>query len=111
MAGFCGMVGREPKDKMPISPPHSTPRSPEKTSGEPVHPLARAAALARWVRRGLLVAALAGVLAFVAGFFWFVSQVPGEEITLDRRADGIVVLTGGAARIGDAIELLAAGRG
>jgi uncharacterized SAM-binding protein YcdF (DUF218 family) len=30
---------------------------------------------------------------------------------LDRNADGIVVLTGGASRISDAIELLAAGHG
>ena len=29
----------------------------------------------------------------------------------DRNADGIVVLTGGASRVTDAIELLAAGRG
>ena len=34
-----------------------------------------------------------------------------EDAALDRNAEGIVVLTGGAARINDAIELLAAGRG
>ena len=45
------------------------------------------------------------------GFAWFVYHVPAEEIALDRNADGIVVLTGGASRISDAIELLAAGRG
>ena len=33
------------------------------------------------------------------------------EVALDPNADGIVVLTGGASRINDAIELLAAGRG
>ena len=37
--------------------------------------------------------------------------MPAEEVALDRNADGIVVLTGGASRISDAIELLAAGRG
>ena len=37
--------------------------------------------------------------------------MPGHEVSLDRNADGIVVLTGGASRISDAIELLAAGRG
>jgi uncharacterized SAM-binding protein YcdF (DUF218 family) len=34
-----------------------------------------------------------------------------SEVSIDRPADGIVVLTGGASRIADAIELLAAGRG
>ena len=47
----------------------------------------------------------------VCGFFWFVLQIPTEEIELDRKADGIVVLTGAAARIPDAIELLAAEHG
>jgi uncharacterized SAM-binding protein YcdF (DUF218 family) len=50
-------------------------------------------------------------VAFVGGFLWFVARVPIEEVALDRDADGIVVLTGGASRIADAIELLAAGRG
>ena len=50
-------------------------------------------------------------VAFVAGFLWFVATVPTEEVSINRPADGIVVLTGGASRIADAIELLAAGRG
>ena len=37
--------------------------------------------------------------------------MPAEEVVLTRDADGIVVLTGGASRVADAIELLAAGRG
>jgi uncharacterized SAM-binding protein YcdF (DUF218 family) len=45
------------------------------------------------------------------GFLWFVWRVPAEEVALDRNADGIVALTGGASRIPDAIELLASGRG
>ena len=44
-----------------------------------------------------------------AGFLWFVWRVPVEEAPLSRNADGIVALTGGASRITDAIELLAAG--
>lgn len=51
------------------------------------------------------------VLLLALGFFWFVSTLPTEEIKLDRNADGIVVLTGGASRIVDAIELLAVKRG
>ena len=50
-------------------------------------------------------------VALGLGFFGFVWLVPDEEVVLDRNADGIVVLTGGASRIADAIELLAAGRG
>jgi len=45
------------------------------------------------------------------GFVWFIRDVPAEEVPLDRNADGIVALTGGASRIADAIELLASGRG
>ena len=52
-----------------------------------------------------------GIAVRCCGFVWFVSLVPDEEIVLDRNADGIVVLTGGASRVTDAIELLAAGRG
>jgi uncharacterized SAM-binding protein YcdF (DUF218 family) len=48
---------------------------------------------------------------FGAGFFWFAQSIPEGEVTLNRNADGIVVLTGGAARISDAMALLASGRG
>jgi uncharacterized SAM-binding protein YcdF (DUF218 family) len=55
--------------------------------------------------------ALAGAIAIVLGFFAFLWLLPEEEVKLDRKADGIVVLTGGTSRITDALELLAAGRG
>jgi uncharacterized SAM-binding protein YcdF (DUF218 family) len=51
------------------------------------------------------------VLLIGLGFAWFIRHVPAEEVSLDRDADGIVALTGGASRIADAIELLASGRG
>jgi uncharacterized SAM-binding protein YcdF (DUF218 family) len=82
-----------------------------------------AAAAGRWsgptrvgrIVRGLwrlVVAAIFAVaIALVGGFLWFVADVPTEEVSIDRPYDGIVVLTGGASRIADAIELLAAGRG
>jgi uncharacterized SAM-binding protein YcdF (DUF218 family) len=47
----------------------------------------------------------------IAGFFWFVTHMPEQEGVPTRKADGIVVLTGAAARIPDAIELLATGHG
>jgi uncharacterized SAM-binding protein YcdF (DUF218 family) len=79
------------------------PRSPS-ASG----PLRR---LARGVARALMILVVAGATAICAGFAWFIYHVPAEEVALDRNADGIVVLTGGASRISDAIELLAAGHG
>lgn len=62
---------------------------------------------ARWFAAAILVAAL-GV---TGGFVWFLSRIPVSEIVLSDQADGIVVLTGGASRIEDAIELLAKGNG
>jgi len=53
----------------------------------------------------------AAMVALVAGFFWFVTHVPEQEGVPAQKADGIVVLTGAAARIPDAIELLATGHG
>jgi uncharacterized SAM-binding protein YcdF (DUF218 family) len=67
-----------------------------------------------WPRTFLRASAFALLLALAAlggGFLWFVWRVPTHEVALDRNADGIVVLTGGASRIADAIDLLASGRG
>lgn len=65
----------------------------------------------RWVARGAMIAVVAGATAICGGFVWFIYHVPAEEVALSRNADGIVVLTGGASRISDAIDLLAAGHG
>lgn len=69
------------------------------------------AGLARWIGFLTMAALVAGLVVLVCGFFWFFLQIPTEEVQIDRKADGIVVLTGAAARIPDAIELLAAERG
>jgi uncharacterized SAM-binding protein YcdF (DUF218 family) len=58
-----------------------------------------------------MAAGTAAAVVLAGGFGLFVLRIPSEEVTLDRNADGIVVLTGAAARIPDAIELLAAERG
>lgn len=58
------------------------------------------------LKLGLLV-----VILLVAGFGYFIWQLPSREIALDRNADGIVVLTGGDSRVTDALELLSSGRG
>jgi uncharacterized SAM-binding protein YcdF (DUF218 family) len=69
----------------------------------------------RWVMRRLGRSAFAlgafVVLLLAGGFGGFLWSLPADEVVLQRDADGIVVLTGGASRITDAIELLAAGRG
>src|SRR3954447_15403848 len=64
-------------------------------------------------RVGWCIAAIpaVGLLVVTLGFAWFSWHVPANEVVLDRDADGIVVLTGGASRVADAIELLAAGHG
>ena len=61
--------------------------------------------------RAMMFVLLAVVALLGSGFVWFVGHVPDTEVALERNADGIVVLTGGASRIADAIELLAAGHG
>ena len=68
------------------------------------------AASAALAGAGMLFGLVAAV-AIRGGFVWFVWHVPAGETALNRNADGIVVLTGGASRISDAIELLAAGHG
>jgi uncharacterized SAM-binding protein YcdF (DUF218 family) len=69
------------------------------------------AGLLRWIGFLTLTAGLVALLVLTGGFFWFATQVESSEISLERNADGIVVLTGAAGRIPDAIELLAAERG
>ena len=69
------------------------------------------AGLARWIGFLTMTAGTVAGLLVAGGFFWFVWKIPTEDVSLDRNADGIVVLTGAASRIPDAIELLAAERG
>lgn len=64
-----------------------------------------------WLGRAALRLILLVILAFGAGFVWFLSQIRSEEERPTVRADGIVVLTGGSSRVSDALDLLAAGYG
>ena len=66
---------------------------------------------ARWIGFLTMTVVAAGLIVLFMGFFWFVWQVPDEEVRLTQKADGIVVLTGAASRIPDAIELLISGHG
>jgi uncharacterized SAM-binding protein YcdF (DUF218 family) len=67
-------------------------------------------------RRGWLRATIVAMLAMVfvtaaIGFVGFLSKLRGAEMKPASNADGIVVLTGGASRVSDAMELLAGGYG
>jgi len=61
--------------------------------------------------RAVVAIPLAFVAATVLGFIGFLAQLRNTETRPERQADGIVVLTGGASRVSDAMELLAAGYG
>src|SRR5262245_14709374 len=61
--------------------------------------------------RAIVAIPLAFVAAAVFGFIGFLAQLRNAETRPERQADGIVVLTGGASRVSDAMELLAAGYG
>jgi uncharacterized SAM-binding protein YcdF (DUF218 family) len=81
-------------------------------TGEMPDPTGRASR--RWLRRlgwSTVVAGVAAAVMLALGFVWFLSSIPEDEVALAHNADGIVVLTGGASRVADAIELMAAGRG
>jgi uncharacterized SAM-binding protein YcdF (DUF218 family) len=64
-----------------------------------------------WLRASLVAALAIVFVAAAIGFVGFISQLRGVETGPDRKADGIVVLTGGSSRVSDAMELLAAGYG
>jgi uncharacterized SAM-binding protein YcdF (DUF218 family) len=61
--------------------------------------------------RAVFAVPLAIVAAIALGFVAFLAQLRNTETRPERHADGIVVLTGGASRVSDAMELLAAGYG
>jgi uncharacterized SAM-binding protein YcdF (DUF218 family) len=69
-------------------------------------------ATARGKLRAILFVLLAiMVVAVAVGFGGFLVQLRGAEAQPAKRADGIVVLTGGSSRVSDAMELLAGGYG
>src|SRR3712207_9575740 len=62
----------------------------------------------RMLGLGFWAATVAAVVGFL-GFLGFVYHLDRFEQPPETRADGIVAMTGGAQRIGDAIDLLAKG--
>jgi len=71
----------------------------------------KSAVATRRIRTFAVRLAVLCAVTIVLGFGGFIWLLPSEQIVLDRNADGIVVLTGGTARVTDALELLASGRG
>ena len=71
----------------------------------------KSAVRTRRIRSFVVRFAALGVAALVLGFVVFIWLLPGEEVVLNRNADGVVVLTGGTSRVADALELLATGHG
>ena len=67
--------------------------------------------LARWIGFLTMTIGIVAALVAIVGFLWFAFNISTDEPHVERKADGIVVLTGAASRIPDAIELLAAERG
>ncbi len=63
------------------------------------------------VGAALLGVAAVGTAVLLLGFLAFIARLDRDERLFAERADGIVALTGGAQRIGDAIDLLAGGYG
>ncbi len=64
----------------------------------------------RFLRRAMLWLALAGLLALGAGYVGFAARLAVVEAAAPR-TDAIVVVTGGAQRVADAVSLLNAERG
>ncbi len=68
----------------------------------------------RWAIRiggSVMGIVLGAAFIFLGGFLIFASGIPREQVPPTRPADGIVALTGGASRILDAVDLLAAHHG
>ncbi len=64
--------------------------------------------MTRRIRRAFLLAVFL-FLVVLAGFISFAFKVERQTIQLNKKADGMIVLTGGADRIPDAIELFSKG--
>lgn len=65
----------------------------------------------RWFRRLLVWSCLFCCFVVAAGYVWFATSLSRTEAGAAPRTDAIVVVTGGAQRIGDAVSLLNADRG
>lgn len=97
-------VGREPTTT--ASPPSRSPGdwAPGVVMESPMRGMGR-------LRRAAVAVAGLGGIALAVGFVAFAGDAAEVTTPTDPRAEGIVVLTGGSARIDSALQLLTDGRG
>lgn len=81
------------------------------TQADQMHPQAPRATRGGAAWAAIVVVIALGFITAALGFVAFLSQLRAADGKPDRKADGIVVFTGGSSRISDAIDLLAAGYG
>ncbi len=79
-------------------------------AARPPHPLSEPKRPRRNMRLILIIAGIC-VAALAVGFVVFAEDVANPPVPSDPRAEGIVVLTGGSARIDGALHLFLDGRG
>ncbi len=62
-----------------------------------------------WQWAFVLAVVLTFLIPFVAGFVWFARQISYQEVAEVKKAEGIIVLTGGADRVAEGLKILAEG--
>lgn len=62
-----------------------------------------------WQWAFFLAALLTFLVPFVGGYVWFARQISYQEAAEIEKAEGIIVLTGGADRVADGLKLLSEG--
>jgi uncharacterized SAM-binding protein YcdF (DUF218 family) len=70
-----------------------------------------AKSLVSFLLRRIVLCFLLCFAAWAAGLVWFIGQLPIEPSQDSRKADAVVVLTGGSARLDYGLQLLAEGKG
>lgn len=100
-SNIMAMIGSTKRD-LSIEPPDSAARRSTPAAGP---------ALRRILALAVAALAAAGTLLLGLGYVSFAAGIDAQEPTATPRTDAIVVVTGGAQRIGDAIGLLGADRG
>jgi len=100
---------KAPPPGLPLSARDPTRRGPEQVARDGSK--WRGRRLAWRLAKGVVLLCGAVVLALLAGFLAFLTQIAVREPVQVKSADAIVVLTGGASRIADGVNLLSEGRG
>ena len=62
-----------------------------------------------WQWLFFLAALLTFLVPFVGGYIWFARQISYQEVSEIKKAEAIIVLTGGADRVADGLKVLSEG--